>query len=432
MPENKLPETNMTPVPPVTNQAAGGAAGTPPPPLNLPPEAMVRVPAPAAGTVPAGPPASEAKKEEGRPLLAAKPAAAKSIWWLGALLLLLLIVLIVVATWNRGKKEPERPTAQSPEETQELSNYNAFIAKNKELIEKKYSEQVLTAEPFAGEAPLASRASGPLSSRADDPQLAALTEALMKRVQIMQGFRDTVAKGQIMRSTKGEYRGFRVSALENLVNGAAVHSEITLSTPNKGVIRTVNRVLQQLDRTDLNGVLSEVRAAGLETIPLAATGDVFRVHLRPVRPWGKPTAAERLIAAKAAGTIMLGMPVAGIKGKLGATGNVLKRKILVNDAYYTVYKATDSNGEPLFYAYEKEGRVSGISVVSPAYRTESGIGIGSSLNQMRISYPEVRLSHSDKKAPFARVQGIDGIFILQSDARQEVAAILIGESPEFE
>ncbi len=426
MPENKSPEANATPVPPVPNQVPGGAANIPEPPLNLPPEAMVLEASPVASPVP------QAKTEGTRPLPAARPALPRSLWWLAAAVLALLAMLVIVAFGSRGKKKPETPAVQSTEKTEELSNYTAFIAANKGLVALKPSEQVLTAGPFAGEAPLAVRETGPLSSLAADPQLAALAEALMKRVQIMHGFRDTEAKGQVIRSTKGEYRGFRVSAVEKRVNGAAVHSEIILSTPGKGVVRTVNRVLQQLDRTDLNGVLSEVRAAGLEYIPQAAGGDVFRVQLRPVRPWGKPTAAEWLIAAKAVGAISLGMPVDRIRENLAPSAQVLKRKILVNDAYYDVYKATDAGGEPLFYAYEKAGRVWGISVVSPVFRTVSGIGIGSSLDQMRISYPEVRLAHSERKTPFARVPGVDGIFIFQSDTRQEVVAILIGESPEFE
>lgn len=422
MPENKSPETNVTPVPPVP----GGAANPPEPPLNLPPEAMVPEAVPAESAVP------QEKTEGTRPLPAAKPAVAKSLWGLAAVVLALLAVLVIAAVASRGKTEPESPAVQSTEKTEDLSNYAAFIAKNKELIEKQPAEQVLTDEPFAGEAPLAVHENGPLSSRSADPQLAALAEALMKRVRIRHGYRDADVKGQVVRSTKGDYRGFRVSALEKRADGAAVHSEIIVSTPSKGVLRTVNRVLQQLDRTDVNGVLSDVRAAGLETIPLQAEGEVVRVQLRPVRPWGKPTAAEWLIEAKAVGAISLGMPVERIKGNLAPSGQVLKRKILVNDAYYDVYKATDAGGEPLFYAYEKAGRVWGISVVSPAFRTVSGIGIGSSLDQMRISYPEVRLSHSGRKTPFARVQGVDGIFIFQSDTRQEVVAILIGESPEFE
>jgi len=426
MPENKSPETNPTPAPPLPNQAPGGAANTPEPPLNLPPEAMVQEAVPVESPIP------QTKTEGTRPLPAAKPALPKNLWWLAAAVLTLLVVLVIAAIGNRGKTESETPAVQSTEKTEDLSNYTAFIAENKELIEKKPSEQVLTAEPFAGEAPLAVREGGPLSSRAGDPQLAALAEALMKRVRIMHGYRDTEAKGQVVRSTKGEYRGFRVNAQEKRMNGAAVHSEIIVSTPGKGVVRTVNRILQQLDRTDLNGMLSEVHAAGLETIPLAAGGDVFRVQLRPVRPWGKPVAAEWLIAAKTVGAISLGLPVDRIKGNLAPATQVLKRKILVNDAYYDVYKATDASGEPLFYAYEKAGRVWGISVVSPAFRTVNGIGIGSSLDQMRISYPEVRLAHSERKTPFARVQGVDGIFIFHSDTRQEVVAILIGESPEFE
>ena len=263
------------------------AAQRPPePPVNLLPEAMVRKRSRLSR------PSRRRNTEGTRPLPAANPVLPKNLWWLAAAVLTLLVVLVIAAIGSRGKTKPETPAVQSAEKTEDLSNYTAFIARNKELIEKKPLEQVLTAEPFAGEAPLAVHEAGPLSSRAADPQLAALAEALMKRVRIMHGYRDTEAKGQVVRSTNGEYRGFRVNAMEKRVNGAMVHSEIIVSTPGKGVVRTVNRVLQQLDRIDLNGVLSEIRAAGLEIIPLAAGGDVFRVQLRPVRPWGKPMAAN--------------------------------------------------------------------------------------------------------------------------------------------
>lgn len=106
--------------------------------------------------------------------------------------------------------------------------------------------------------------------------------------------------------------------------------------------------------------------------------------------------------------------------------------MLVGETYRDVLKITDAAGEPLFYVYEKNGLAWGITVVSPLFRTANGIGIGSTLDQMRLHYPEVRISHTAKGAPIARVAGIEGSFILQSDEKPEVIAMLVGQPPEIE
>lgn len=437
MPEMKPPDPNVPSAPQSTDRPAGGRPAAPEQPLNLPPEAMVE-PRPAPATLYGGQrstaPAAGPRPEIMRPRPAPNSALPGNVWGMVAAVGLLLLALVVVATWSKKKGSPPSPSPRAAEESPDLSNYAAYVARNKALIQKSYEQQVLTAEPFAGEAPLAVRPAGPLLSPEGDPQLAALAEALAIRVRIMQGSQASSRGGQTTRTTKGEFRGFRVSALERLENGALSYSEITVVTPGKRLIRTVNRVLQGLEKTDLAGVLSEVQAAGLEFSPLPAPAgqDVFRVQLLPARPWGKPVAAGQLIAGREVGGVTLGMPVAQARGRLAPSYSVLKRKVLVGDAYRDVYKVTDAGGEPLFFIYEKDGQAWGITIVSPAFRTASGIGIGSTLDQMRIQYPEVRLSHSAKKTPIARVQGIDGSFILQSDERQEVIAVLIGESPEFE
>ena len=138
-----------------------------------------------------------------------------------------------------------------------------------------------------------------------------------------------------------------------------------------------------------------------------------------VAAWGKPVAGELLIAGKSVGHIALGMPVDRMKNQLLASYVILKRKVLINDVYYDVYKILDQGNEPLLYVYEKDGKVWGISIISDAFKTAKGIGIGNSLEQMRINYPVIKLAYSEKRTPFVQVDDVAGIFIVQGEARKK-------------
>lgn len=431
MPENNPPDRPS--VPPV-----------PPPPMDLPPEAMVAESRPAPATLYDGqsrrPEPSPARPQPAYRPYAAKPERAStpaSVWGLITALVGLVLVLVIVATSGGKKEEPARPASPEPEVAQqasEPSGYAATVARNKALLQKRFEQQVLTAEPFAGEVPLAVRPAGPLLTAEADPQLAALAEALAIRVRILNGEQTTVRGGQATRTAKGEFRGFRVTALEKLEKGVVTHAEVLVVTPGKRTLKTANRVLQVLEKAELADVLSEVQDAGLEftLLPAPPGQDSLRAQLLPVRPWGKPVEAGLLISGRGVGAVALDTPVARIAGKLPESFRVLRRKVLVGESYRDVFKITNEAGDPLFYVYEKGERASGITVVSPLFRTASGIGIGSTLDQMRLQYPEVRLSHTAKGAPVVRVEGIEGSFILQSDDKPEVIAVLVGESPEFE
>jgi hypothetical protein len=121
---------------------------------------------------------------------------------------------------------------------------------------------------------------------------------------------------------------------------------------------------------------------------------------------------------------------------------VLKRKVLVNDIYCDVYKILDQSNEPLFFIYENKGQVGGISIISEFFKTEQGIGIGSSFGDLRVNYPRVNMGISDKKTPYVKIDGVDGLFVMQGEGvdirrhilpnKTKVISILIGNSLEFE
>ena len=178
------------------------------------------------------------------------------------------------------------------------------------------------------------------------------------------------------------------------------------------------------------------------SFPSPLPGNMVGMQLRSLRFFGKPIPGELLISGKNVGRISLGMSVAQMEKLFIESHIVLKRKILVNEIYFDVYKILDQSNEPLFYVYENKGKIWGISLISEIFKTEKGIGIGSNLGAMRVNYPQIKLSHSEKKTPFVQLQGISGLFIIQGDGidfvkkvfpnENKIISILIGNSPEFE
>lgn len=439
MAETKASANNVPPVPRDPVPPAGMPPAAPDQTQLFPLAETPRVPGPAEGKegdVVAGPAEAESKPAAAPPQPAPHPLKPNYIWVILPLGLLLALVLVILGTRRGQKQSPKNLPAppQKSEEKQELSNYSAFIAQNKSLRVEKIADQFLTDDAFAGQAPLAVRSGGPLISSEIDPQLAALADAFRIRVQVMQGSQSLVRGTTATRTTKGDYRGFRVNALEKLENGVVVAEETRVESPRKALVKTVNHVLEAVQKTDFPGFLSEIRSAGLEIspAPVPAGRNIYRVQLRPVAAWRTPIAGELLISGKSVGRITLGMPVDRMKNQLLASYIILKRKVPINDVYYDVYKILDQGNEPLLYVYEKDGKVRGISIISNVFKTAKGIGIGNSLEQMRINYPIIKLAYSEKRTPFVQVDDVAGIFIVQGEVEKKIVSILVGDSPEFE
>ncbi|MCJ7525837.1 MAG: hypothetical protein MUP71_11560 [Candidatus Aminicenantes bacterium] len=383
--------------------------------------------------------------------MATQPEQSKSslpmrmIWILSAVVVLLVVLFFIIGR-PRQKKDTNKIPDQEPkqEEKSSISDYASVISKNLLIGEPQYSETILTDDAFAGQVPGSVKASGPVISQDIDPQLAALADAFKKRLELLQGSQMVVRGNAQTKITKGEFRGFKINAIEKIENQNVVSSEITVTTPKHGYIKSLDNVLETVKETDFSRFGVEIQDAGLEffALPAPLAGKAVRMQLRSIRFFGKPIPGELLISGKSVSRITLGMPVAQMEKLFIESHIVLKRKILVNDVYFDVYKILDQSNEPLFYVYENKGKVWGISLISEIFKTEKGIGIGSNLGMMRINYPQIKLNHSEKKTPFVQLEGVDGLFIIQGDGidftkkvfpnGNKVISILIGNSPEFE
>lgn len=450
MNEMNPPDKNVTPRPDALEQPAAGQPIKPGPPPSAPAAIADELPKRAGGgdviadanalaAVTARPSPAPAGYTRG-------PGPAQMAWVLPSAALLLLLVLLLFIGRARHKVNPNLEPASQPkqEEVSSVNDYKDVIAKNLSLREPKYSAIVLQDDAFAGQAPRAVRQDGPLLSRENDPLLAALADAFAKRLEAVSGSQAAGRGNAASKITRGDFYGFKIVAVEKTENRNVVSAETTVTTPRHGLIKSVNHVLQAAKDTDFPGFVQEMRQAGLEffVLPAAADEKTVRVQIRPIRFFGRPIAPEVLISGKSVGGITLGTPVARMEKTLAGTHIVLKRKVLVNDIYYDVYKVSNLDNEPQFYVYEKEGAVWGISILGDGFKTAAGIGIGSSLGLLRASYPSIKLGYSEKKTPFVQLEGVDGIFIIQGDGvdfakkifpnEAKVISILIGDSPEFE
>ncbi len=438
MPETKPNEKTSAAAPPIPNQSPSGPPAASGQPQHHPVSEAAKAPAsiPEIDNAPAASmPATDATKPlDAPPHRSAKQRVRPNYSWIvfPIAILLAILVFLIIRPRPKAAGPVRKAVSQTGETNPELSNYSAFVEKNKALF-AGYSEKILNDEPFAGKVPLACRAEGPVISSEIDPHVAALADALKIRVQVTQGSQSLARGNTTTRFIKGDFRGFKVQALEKFENGKLVSEETTVFTPRNGIVKTVGRVLASLQKTDQAGLLAEVGAAGMEYSPLPALAGEknFRGQLRLLHVWGKPIPDDRLISGESVGRVVLGMPLARLRSRLAATDSVLKRKVLINDVYHDVYKVMDQGGNPLFFVYEKEGKVQGIRVVSEDFRTSRGIGITNSLDQIRIYYPAITQLRSEKKLLFVKVEGVAGILILEDEGDNKVVAILIGDSPEF-
>jgi hypothetical protein len=368
------------------------------------------------------------------------------IWILLAIVpILFILLLLIVSQSKQGNELPTQvPNTQENEVNANDSGVSGIISKSKTLRLEKFQILLLVDDDFAGKAPMEVNSSGPLVSIEKDPEIAALVDALKTRLEILEGSKTTIRGNIVTKQSSGIFRGFKINTMERTENQNILVDETIVITPQKGIIKTVNHVLDSIRESDFERFSAELQNAGLEIVRLPVQPDnkTVRMQLKCNKFIGNPISSDFIISGNSVGKITVGMSTVQMETLLVSSFIVLKRKVLVNDIYYDVYKVLDQNNDPLLYVYENKGKVWGISIISEKFRTDRNIGIGSSLGNIRINYPQVRLGYSEKKTPFLLLESVNGLFIIQSEAvdfsqrifpnETKVISILIGDSPEFE
>jgi len=152
---------------------------------------------------------------------------------------------------------------------------------------------------------------------------------------------------------------------------------------------------------------------------------------------------DYLIKGNGVGKVVLDSDISEIKLLLAPKYNMIKRRIMVENEFVIIYKIENQNRKPLFYIYERDGKIWGIQIVDELFRTERGVGIGSSLGAMRIYYTQLNIFAIPRKVTCLWIdqENLKEIkFIIADDTRIDfkterfpfdikINSILIGKSP---
>jgi hypothetical protein len=202
--------------------------------------------------------------------------------------------------------------------------------------------------------------------------------------------------------------------------------------------------LKSVSRTTYDQVLQDLEAAGLKALKkVLPEKNLVQIQLRVVGNLLAEPDDPSLISGKGVGKVMLNSRISEITSLLDNRYNMIKRRIMVENEFVIIYKIENQNRKPLFYIYERDNRIWGIQIVDELFRTDRGIGIGSSLGAMRIYYTKLNIVAIPRKITYLSVdqEHLKEIkFILADDARIDFAikrfpfdiqinSILIGKSP---
>lgn len=301
----------------------------------------------------------------------------------------------------------------------------------------------LSEETLQGAAPLTVKPNGPVVSAAIDPEIAAAADALKIRVKIIGGSSTKTVAGIATTISSGTFLGFKVNHTLQQKNGEDLRDEITVITPSRGVITVKGNILDAMKKIDYKTFLAELKTAGLEVIKNELPGEgIMNVQLRMTGSLSRAVGPDLLIGPRSVGPVELGMPIKKLESILANSYEVVAKRIADEEIYYDTFKVLDAQNQPLFFVIGSAGKVMGIQVVSPKFKTSRGIGLGNKLGEFRICYlknGKITVSSTPVGIPFASTSGIVASFFLQGQGLDfggqvfpddlRISDILVGKSP---
>ncbi len=180
---------------------------------------------------------SEKAKFDLSPAVWLKKLSQSQIIWISlSIILTFLVIFVWLIMQGRHKNKTLKPGADEQfEETTENTGTNIPGVLKKKLDRQPLRpELLLTDDEFAGQAPMLVKANGPVISAELDPELAAMVDALKKRLQISVDSKSTRRGNMVTWISKGDFRGFKITVEETMENQNSLSEEVTVIFPQKG------------------------------------------------------------------------------------------------------------------------------------------------------------------------------------------------------
>jgi hypothetical protein len=362
---------------------------------------------------------------------------------------LFVVAIIFFFMLRRCNSTPTPVTSTSGEETSS-STLEPGTDANQTSTQDRYTpgEKAqptydLAGEKLQGTAPLTVKPNGPVASETEDPEIAAVADALKIRIGIIEGSSVKTKDGIITTTSSGTFLGFKISHTLQQRGGEVLKDEIAVTTPSRGQITVKGKILDSMTKITYQTFQNDLKNAGIEVIknPLPDES-IINVQLRLTGSLGPAVNPDFLIGPNSVGSVEIGMPTQKMEALLNRKYSVVSRRLADEDKYYDTFKVLGPGGQPLFFVIGRNGKVIGIQVVSERYKTSRGISIGNKLGEFRVCYVnngKMAVSSTLAGNPFVSVQGLGIQFFLQGQGLSftgqvfpddlKISDILVGSSP---
>lgn len=364
---------------------------------------------------------------------------------IGILLVAVVLVAgILVFQKDRSIIDPvfsDRPLPSSEESGTETEQYIPLESDQPRTVQKEEIKTFeLSDDIFVGKAYIQVKDTGPIISAEKDPELAAIANALLLRIKAIYGTTVGKRKDISREISSGSFQNFRISGIRSKQMDNLLADEISIKIPSGGTFFVKDGILDSVKKADYDQIQNDLKKGGISiSKEILKDEGIIKVKLLVGDLPEQTEKNDFLIGAYQVGEIVLGMPISEMKKVLKGKFRMIKRNIMVENQYFSVYKVEDKEKAPLYFVYDQNGRIWGIQIVDSRFTTQKGIGIDSSLASIRSLCSKVKINLHPRKVTFATFDDLEIKFFLSDEnidftqkifpLQTKVSYIILGKSP---
>jgi len=362
------------------------------------------------------------------------------------ILLVAVVLLVALLVFQKDRSIIDPGFSEKPSNNLEESGTDSeqYIPVDTDIPSSIKKEEIKTIELsndiFVGKVLVQVRETGAIISVEKDTELVAIAEAFLIRITAIYGTKIGKRKEITREVSSGSFQNFKITGIKSKQMENTLAEEISVKTPSGGTFFVKDHILDSIIKTNYEQIHNDLKEAGiLVSKEILKEEGVLKIKLAVENGPELLDKNDFLIGSQNVGEILLEMPISEMKRVLKGKYRMIRRNIMVGNKSFSVYKVEDKNKTPFYFVYEKNGRIWGIQIVDSKFKTQKGIGIDSSLGNIRALYSKVKVNLHPQKVIFVTLDELGVKLFLQEEninfdkkifpLQTKISYIILGKSP---
>jgi len=258
------------------------------------------------------------------------------------------------------------------------------------------------------------RKKGAIFSEKIDPKIVAISEALKKRVGIINSLK-TVKRGNILSKIwRGRIFGFKIDAIQRKKASEIIIDRIRIMTPSKAQYSIIKGVLYSVKRLKYESLIKDLEKYGISIIEnFDENNKVLTVNLNKTSSKNVPIKQKFLLSSNGIFNIKAGDGVENINLNIPKGFGVIKKTIEIDEfTSYNIYKIHDQKFRTMFFIKGWKGRIEKIEIPNSRIKTKEGISVGSTVGMLRAYFENIEVAKTGSNLIVIPFKEIGGYFVL--------------------